>query len=116
MAKRAGLTKFYQSYFRAGSDRTHGHHSQLERFFYVDDQKAFQGFVVNPIPRDLHYTCYSLSIILEGLIRIMQRHGWIFDQVRFDTIVTRLSVACSPKVDPGAMRDRRRDSAAELSP
>ncbi len=25
-------------------------------------------------------------------------------------------LACSPKVDPGAMRDWRRDSAAELSP
>ena len=30
--------------------------------------------------------------------------------------LAQLDMACSPKVDPGAMRDWRRDSAAELSP
>jgi uncharacterized protein DUF5677 len=90
MARRAGLKRFYQAYFKAGSDRTHGRHTQLDRFLRIDDQGSFRGFVIDPIPRDLCDAAYSLSAILVHLLLVIQRHGWTCDQARANANVARL--------------------------
>jgi len=90
MATRAGLKRFYQSYFKAGSDRTHGRHSQLDRFFYIDDQGSFRGFIIDPVPRDLCDAAYSLSAILVRLLLVFQKCGWTFNQSRLSANVARL--------------------------
>ena len=53
----------------------------------------------------------SLPTALEGLSQLLEK--WPDGCARPMSI--RLYLACSPKVDPDAMRDRRRASAAELS-
>jgi hypothetical protein len=49
MATKAGLRKFYHSYFKAGSDRAHSRH-QLDRFLHTDDQGTVGGIIINPFP------------------------------------------------------------------
>lgn len=90
MATKAGLRKLYHSYFKAGSDRTHGRHTQLDRFLHTDDQGAIRGIIIDPIPRDLADAAYSLSAILVHLLLVFQKCGWTFDQSRLSASVARL--------------------------
>ncbi len=72
----------------------------------VETVKDAQTTAVQEIP--------PLAIL--GSIENVIFQGFYYRDKSFDGICIRVLVACSPKVDPGAMRDWRRDSAAELSP
>jgi hypothetical protein len=101
MATEVGLSKLYRSYFKAGSDRAHARHTQLDRFIETDDKGNIRGFVINPLPRDLMDASYSLSAILYHLLRVLDRSGWKYDHGRAHVTFRHLK-ALMPSIGTGS--------------
>jgi hypothetical protein len=91
MAREAGLTDFYRSYFVSGCHQSHTHTMVLGQYYSVEHR----GAVVEPeYPEDDVRSAWSDAIgLLWWAILLRERLGWDVDRVRFEQL--RLLVSAS---------------------